>query len=70
MKRDPKLQKSLDRLARSRGFVPVREAIERKICSRCRKPAVEFKDHLSEKEYKITGFCQKCQDWLFSAPEE
>jgi len=29
---------------------------------RCGKPAVEFKDRLSEKEYTISGLCQVCQD--------
>ena len=25
----------------------------------------EFRDELSQKEYRISGFCQKCQDSVF-----
>jgi hypothetical protein len=31
----------------------------------CGLPAKEFKDALSEKEYTISGLCQKCQDKIF-----
>ena len=31
----------------------------------CGGPAVEFRDALSAKEYRISGFCQKCQDSIF-----
>jgi hypothetical protein len=36
-----------------------------KICVTCGELAEEFKDKLSEKEYKISGMCQKCQDSIF-----
>lgn len=34
-------------------------------CSYCSKPAVDFRDNLSKKEYTISGFCQACQDKVF-----
>jgi hypothetical protein len=31
---------------------------------------MEFRDALSEKEYRISGLCQACQDIMFAEPEE
>jgi hypothetical protein len=31
-------------------------------CAFCGKDATSFKDTLSEKEFTISGLCQKCQD--------
>jgi len=49
------------------GFGKQVEAVEHSFCPFCKKPIVkdEFKDELSEKEYKISGLCQKCQDDMF-----
>ena len=44
---------------------PRRESIIGNTCSWCGKPAEEFKDALSQKEYTISGFCQVCQDKTF-----
>lgn len=30
----------------------------------CGGPATEFRDSISEREYSISGFCQKCQDGI------
>lgn len=38
------------------------EAIENDICVSCGGPAVDFNDDLSRADYRITGFCQNCQD--------
>ncbi len=40
-------------------------AIKGDICSFCKEPANEFRDGLSQKEYLISGLCQKCQDEVF-----
>lgn len=32
----------------------------------CGKPADEFRDDLSRREYTISGLCQACQDEVFS----
>lgn len=34
-------------------------------CVACGKPATDFRDELSRKEFGITGFCQVCQDNFF-----
>ena len=41
------------------------DSIKADICSWCGKPATEFRDRLSRKEYTISGFCQECQDKTF-----
>ncbi len=44
-------------------------AIEADVCipvpTGCGGPAVEFKDEISRREYRISGFCQACQDKVF-----
>lgn len=32
----------------------------------CGEPITSFTDTLSEKEYKISGLCQNCQDRIFA----
>ena len=34
-------------------------------CISCGKPATEFRDDLSRKEYEISRLCSKCQDENF-----
>ena len=41
------------------------DSIKQDICAWCGKPATEFRDELSRKEYTISGFCQECQDKTF-----
>lgn len=41
------------------------EAIENGHCVSCGNGIPGFRDELSEKEYKISGFCQSCQDEIF-----
>jgi hypothetical protein len=41
-----------------------------KSCVCCGKPATEFRDELSRREYNISKMCQKCQDEVFKDPEE
>lgn len=31
----------------------------------CGGPATEFRNEISQKEYTISGLCQKCQDEIF-----
>lgn len=39
--------------------------IEKRVCNSCGKKVGSFKDELSQREYKISGFCQGCQDEVF-----
>lgn len=36
--------------------------IQKNVCVLCGKPAVEFRDAVSKKEFSISGLCQSCQD--------
>jgi len=47
-------------------------AFETNTCVACEKPAHEFRDVLSEREWKISAMCQACQDDFFegNVPEE
>jgi hypothetical protein len=36
----------------------------------CGKPANEFKDEVSEHEYRISGLCQTCQDDIFGGGDD
>jgi len=40
-------------------------AIKSDTCATCGKPATQFKDDLSRREYTISGMCQACQDEIF-----
>ena len=51
-------------------FVRRKIAFENNTCVACEKPAHEFRDELSEREWKISALCQICQDEVFAEPEE
>ena len=38
-------------------------------CVICEGQHLTFKDTLSEKEYKISGMCQSCQDKVFTGED-
>ena len=40
-------------------------ALKGNTCAKCGKPADEFKDDVSRAEYKISAWCQVCQDKFF-----
>ena len=40
-------------------------AIAGKGCVNCGKPAGEFRDEISRREFNISGLCQTCQDLFF-----
>ena len=60
MKKEKTKEKSLIDLLKNR-----KKTIEERVCVSCGHEAVNFKDELSSKEYKISGLCQTCQDQLF-----
>ena len=48
-----------------------REVIRKNECiNGCVKPLMRWKDALSEKEYRISGMCQSCQDEFFIPPDD
>lgn len=50
--------------------IDVNNSIETKVCATCGKPVTEFRDPLSEKEFGISGMCQKCQDSIWGSEDE
>lgn len=66
--RNPELAELLSHLSPT-GRNPEQAALL-KVCVWCGGNVLTFKDKLSEKEYSITGFCQKCQDDLDSPRPE
>ena len=43
-------------------------AVVGKSCVTCGKPAADFRDEVSRKEFGISGLCQRCQDEFFVEP--
>lgn len=41
------------------------QAIAQGVCVVCGKPATKFTDALSQREYKISGYCHECQNVTF-----
>jgi len=48
-----------------KAFPGTAKAIGEGRCPSCKNPVEGFKDALSEKEYLISGLCQKCQDSIW-----
>lgn len=48
-------------------------AIQQDVCVAapigCGGKAVEFRDEISRREYRISGFCQNCQDNMFGGDD-
>jgi len=45
-------------------------SIKMDMCSRCGEAATEFRDAVSRREYRISGWCQKCQDEMFGGDDD
>ena len=63
--KDKKNGEFKDNLTKDLFGVSFSEAMATATCVYCRGKAKVFKDELSEKEYKISGLCQRCQDETF-----
>ncbi len=66
--KDPQIAQFLDNVALNHFGVTRTAAISQDICVMCKKPATEFADALSQKEYTISGLCQVCQNDVFGGP--
>lgn len=62
---DNKLVKVADNIAKELFGRTRTEAVDTHTCVSCGEPAADFKDEISMIEWRITGFCQKCQDAIF-----
>lgn len=50
-------------------FPNLQPTIDAGKCFACKKDATEFTDEISEKEFKLSGMCQTCQDGFFNSEE-
>ena len=62
-KKSPEIEQQLTDLA----GISRHEALERKICTWCKKQILSFEDELSKREYEISGLCQSCQNKVFGS---
>lgn len=61
--RSKEMQTVVDKLAKSLFGRSNSEAQAEQVCVMCGASVVNgFRDSRSEKEYRISGMCQKCQD--------
>ncbi len=51
-------------------FPDAPKKIEEGICTTCGDKVGEFRNHLSLKEFGISGMCQKCQDSVFGVKKK
>ena len=64
--KDKEIEKYLDKITKTFKFRNTRtQALQKRKCVMCTKPNFKFKDEISEKEYRISGMCQACQDQFF-----
>lgn len=63
-KKSPEIERILEEISGIIG-TPRSVAFENKTCVMCFGDASAFKDAVSEKEYGLSGMCQKCQDKFF-----
>ena len=65
MSKSPEMNQFLDKLSNILYKNSRLKCIEDKICVCCSKPAIKFRNKLSEKEFTISALCQECQDGTF-----
>jgi hypothetical protein len=56
-----------EEILRKSGFGREANFVKEGKCLSCKKPVKEsdLRDYTSKKEFRISGFCQKCQDETF-----
>lgn len=70
MSKTPEMESFLDQVAKNVFGNGRTEALANNKCVDCGGDATEFRDEISAREYRISGFCQKCQDAIFGGSEE
>ena len=62
-----RIKRLLDNMTSQKPFQGKRsEIILASLCVFCTNPNLNFRDQLSQREYKISGMCQACQDNYFN----
>jgi hypothetical protein len=64
------ITKMLDNLSEMAYGRSASDSIKADVCVACGKPAVEFTDEISKREFSISGLCQECQDRIFNYNED
>lgn len=65
MSKSPAMVALLDELTELTFGRTLTSALTNHSCVKCGGVAAEFRDKLSEREYRISGLCQPCQDATF-----
>ena len=60
----PEIENLLEKVTQTMGM-PRSTAFSQQKCVTCKGDASKFKSALCEKEYSLSGMCQKCQDNFF-----
>jgi len=65
-KKHPVIESLLEEISSVIG-TPRSVAFKGRTCVMCSGSAATFKNAISEKEYTLSGMCQKCQDEFFDS---
>ena len=68
--KSPEMTSFVDYLSETIFGKSVSQSHNERTCVTCKSPAVSFRDHLSSKEYSISGICQVCQDKIFGEADD
>ena len=63
--RHKRIQDVIDEMTKNQIGLTQKDAQHHMVCTWCGNPVTMFRNQLSQKEYGISGFCQKCQDHTF-----
>jgi hypothetical protein len=63
--KSPEMERTLNEFAKTLFGRGRSESMENKSCVCCGGDASTFNDALSQREYEISGMCQKCQNKVF-----
>lgn len=64
--KSPEMTRVLDQLSQATYGRSRSNCIAKGVCVVCGKPATEFNDTPSKREYGISGMCQDCQNDFFA----
>lgn len=64
-KKVPGIEEMLGEMAKMAFGHNRTECFLHNLCVQCNEPAINFDDEISEREYKISGMCQRCQNDFF-----
>ena len=63
--KSPEMSAVLDHVSERLFGTARSDAMAALVCVTCHQPVGAFRNPVSEKEYRISGMCQACQDGVF-----